>query len=70
VRPPPTISSFIPKTARLQSLEDELIDRDVAIQLLKDKLVKAQERMKKLADRRRTERELEVGDSVFLCLQP
>ena len=69
-RPPPTISSYIPKTARLQSVEDEVVDRDVTLQLLKDNLVKAQERMKKLADKNRSEREFQVGDLVFLRLQP
>ena len=51
-------------------MEDELIDRDVALHLLRDNLVKARERMKKFADRKRCEREFEVGDLVFLRLQP
>lgn len=37
---------------------------------LKDNLVKAQERMKFYADKKRTERIFEVGDEVFLKLQP
>ena len=42
----------------------------MALQLLKDNLVKAQERMKKLADQHRTEREFVEGDMVYLRLQP
>ena len=69
-RTPPTISSYIPKTARLQAVEDALMDRDATLQLLKDNLSKAQDRMKKWADLHRTERTFEVGDLVFLRLQP
>ena len=69
-RPRPTISSYIPKTAWLQSVEDELVDRDVTLQLLKDNLVKAQEKIKKFADKNRSEGEFQVGDLVFLRLQP
>ncbi|XP_075099003.1 uncharacterized protein LOC142175896 [Nicotiana tabacum] len=36
------------------------------VQLLKDNLCKAQERMKLYADSRRTEREFQVGDIVYL----
>uniref|UniRef100_M1AIM5 Retrotransposon protein n=1 Tax=Solanum tuberosum TaxID=4113 RepID=M1AIM5_SOLTU len=39
-------------------------------QLLKDNLHKAQERMKYFANHRRTEREFQVGDTVYLKLQP
>jgi len=37
---------------------------------LKDNLAKAQNRMKKYADSHRTERSFEIGDMVFLRLQP
>ena len=67
---PPTISTYIPKTAKLQSVEDALLERDATLQLLKDNLVRAQDRMKKWADLHRTERSFEVGDMVFLRLQP
>ncbi|XP_070050671.1 uncharacterized protein [Nicotiana tomentosiformis] len=39
-------------------------------QLLKDNLRKAQERMKYYADKRRTDREFQVGDMVCLKPQP
>ncbi|XP_075092310.1 uncharacterized protein LOC142172560 [Nicotiana tabacum] len=39
-------------------------------QLLKDNLTKAQERMKYYADKRRIDREFQVGDLVYLKLQP
>ena len=40
------------------------------IELLKDNLVMAQNRMRKQAYQRRTKREFEVGDWVFIRLQP
>jgi len=69
-RPPPSITAYIPKTARLQVVEDELVARNVALQLLKDNLTLAQDRMKKFSDRHCTEREFSKGDLVFLWLQP
>jgi len=47
-----------------------LVERDITLQLLKDNLVKAQERMKKLADSHRTEGVFNEGDWVYLRLQP
>lgn len=51
-------------------MEEELYARDIALQLLKDSIPKAKERMKKSAENHRSEREFQVGDCVFLRLQP
>lgn len=40
------------------------------LELLKNNLTAAQSRMKQQADKKRIEREFEVGDWVFLRLQP
>ena len=40
------------------------------IELLKDNLIMAQNRMMQQADQHSTEREFEVGDWVFIRLQP
>ena len=69
-RASPTITTYIPKTSRLQAVEDELIERDISLQILKDNLVKAQERMKSLTDRKMTKRVFFDGDWVYLRLQP
>lgn len=45
-------------------------DRIQTLRLLKENLSKAQERMKVFADKKRTDREFNVGDEVFLKLQP
>ena len=45
-------------------------EREEAFQLLRKQLLKAQDQTKIQADKKRTERKFEVGDLVFLKLQP
>ncbi|KAD3069224.1 hypothetical protein E3N88_37104 [Mikania micrantha] len=45
-------------------------DRETAIHVVKQSLLKAQNRMKQQADKHRTDREYEVGMWVYLKLQP
>ncbi|KAD5961140.1 hypothetical protein E3N88_12613 [Mikania micrantha] len=52
------------------ALESQLITRDDMLRLLKANLQKAQDRMKVQADLKRREISFEVGDYVFLKLQP
>lgn len=61
---------YIPKTVKVQAIEDALMDRDQISKLLKDNLAIASERMKSYADKKRSERTFEVGDWVLLKLQP
>lgn len=61
---------YIPKTVKLQAIENALMDRDQISKLLKDNLAIARERMKSYADKKRSERTFEVGDWVLLKLQP
>ncbi|KAL2237281.1 UNVERIFIED_CONTAM: Transposon Ty3-G Gag-Pol polyprotein, partial [Sesamum indicum] len=67
-------SNQLPIGPYLQSLHsdvDELMkNKSKVTQLLKENLQNAQQRMKTYADKKRTEREFEVGDYVFLKLQP
>jgi hypothetical protein len=44
--------------------------RQLANELIKDNLIKAQERTKKYADKNRKERSFVVGDMVYLKIQP
>jgi hypothetical protein len=44
--------------------------RQLANELIKDNLTKAQERMKKYADKNKKERTFELGDMVYLKIQP
>jgi Chromo (CHRromatin Organisation MOdifier) domain len=59
----------IPKGAN-QAVNEVLADRQQALHLIKEQLVKAQARMKKWADLKRSERHFKVGDWVYLKLQP
>ena len=52
-RPPPTILTYVPGTASIQEVEGWLRRRDLMLTELKPHLPKAQERMKRLADKRR-----------------
>ncbi|KAH0765387.1 hypothetical protein KY285_001258 [Solanum tuberosum] len=54
----------------VHAAEDVIMHRQQMQQLLKDNLHKARERMKYFAEQQRTEREFQVGDMVYLKLQP
>lgn len=47
-----------------------LQDRNLMQRLIQQHLVRAQERMKRQADKHRSERQFNIGDMVFLKLQP
>lgn len=50
-------------------METYLLQRDEVLQILKSNLLKAQNRMKALADRSRTDITFDVGDWVFVKLK-
>lgn len=52
------------------ALDDWCQNREVMNALIKQHLMRARFRMKRQADKRRSERQFEVGDKVFLKLQP
>jgi hypothetical protein len=54
----------------VSELKDWLADRELMQQLIKQHLARAQDRMKRQADKKRSERQFQVGDMVFLKLQP
>lgn len=66
---PPTISYQAARSEDLVVIQFAK-DRIQTLRLLKENLSKSQERMKVFADRKRTDREFNVGDEVFLKLQP
>jgi hypothetical protein len=51
-------------------LEEWLQERQTMTELLRQQLVRVQQRMKLQADKHRTERSFDVGDQVWLKLQP
>ena len=54
----------------MASLDTYLQQRQQALQGIKEELANSQNRMKQLADKRRSEREFQVGDIVYLKLKP
>lgn len=51
-------------------LQDLVTDRAATTEMLKQHLLRAQARMKKQADKKRSERMFQVGDQVYLKVQP
>jgi hypothetical protein len=56
--------------AHSPDLSSWLRDRQLMTELIKQHLARAKDRMKKQADKGRSERTFQIGDSVFLKLQP
>jgi hypothetical protein len=67
---PPSITSSLKEKSKVQAMEDHIENQQQVLQILKDNLTMAQNRMKQQADQHRSERSFEVGDWVFLRLQP
>lgn len=54
----------------VEDLRQWLTDREIISKLIHQHLTRAQSRMKKQADKKRSERSFQVGDQVYLKLQP
>jgi hypothetical protein len=67
--PPQVHEVVLPDDSDIEAT-DIIQQRQLANQLLKDNLVKAQDRMKKYADKNRKERSFSEGDMVYLKIQP
>src|SRR6202046_3234079 len=67
---PPSITSFLRENSKVQVVEDYIEHQQQVLQLLRDNLVLAHNRMKQQVDQHRSERIFDVGDWVFLRLQP
>jgi len=68
--PPPKLLPYEAGTTRVQAVEEDLRSQDFILTLLRENLQDAQEMMKFFADKKRTDREFEVGESVYLQLRP
>jgi hypothetical protein len=67
---PPSLPQYISGTTELEALDTVLTDRDNILQVLKNKLLKAQQDMKKFADQGRIPHSFKEGDFVFVKLRP
>ncbi|KAJ1702741.1 hypothetical protein LUZ63_002520 [Rhynchospora breviuscula] len=68
--PPPQFPMGNPPKCEVQAVDELLRERHQALLGLQQQLRKAQERMKRYADKNRSEREFQVGAWVYLKLQP
>ncbi|KAE9602910.1 putative nucleotidyltransferase, Ribonuclease H [Lupinus albus] len=69
-RTPPPLVRFTQGETRVEAVATELVDRDEALRQLKYHLLRAQQQMKKFADKKRKFLEFEKGDWVFIKLRP
>jgi transposase InsO family protein len=68
--PPPMLSEFSIPIQGDTEAQDFLMVRQQMLTHLKENLSQAQARMKKYADLKRTERKLDIGDMVYIKMQP
>ena len=67
---PPKLQAYIPGTTRVDVLDSLLSQRQEVLATPKDHLLAAKERMKLCADKHRVARSFQLGDWVYLRLQP
>ena len=68
--PPPKILDYIPSTIKVEAVDRQLHSSQKLIAILKHNLVQAQNAMKLQVDQYRLYRVFEVGDWIYLRLQP
>jgi len=61
---------YLAGDSRVEAVDRSLRAKEECIQMLKYHLERTQKRMKQQADKRRTDRTFEVGDLVYVKLQP
>ncbi|CAL0299520.1 unnamed protein product [Lupinus luteus] len=69
-QPPPAYLPYLPGESKIELVDRSLSKRDAMLKLLKFHLRRAQQRMKQIADKHRTDRQFEVGDMVYVKLHP
>eukprot|EP00253_Pinus_taeda_P027620 PITA_27620 len=67
---PPSITSYLRENSKVQVVEHHIEHQQQVLQLLKDNLVLVQNRNETTGNQHRNERSFDVGDWVFLRLQP
>jgi len=68
--PPPSWKELATNQTKVALVKELLDESQKVVQILKENLVIARNRMKQQVDQHRTEREFEVGEWVFVRLQP
>ena len=66
----PNFMDLLLSDSRVPSASDLLQESQDIVKILKDNITKAQNPQKRYVDEKRTEQTFEVGDMVYLMLQP
>lgn len=69
-RKPFNFPKYVVGTLKIDAVEESISDRETTFQAIRKKLIKAQERMKLYADKKRREVTYECGEWVLLKLRP
>ena len=69
-QPPPVHLPYLPGDSKVDTVDRSLQAREATIKLLKFHLNRARNRMKQQADKRRSDRQFQIGDLVYVKLQP
>ncbi|KAI3686136.1 hypothetical protein L1987_79809 [Smallanthus sonchifolius] len=69
-RKPPTLTRYLRDSTTNTTLEEQFLERDNVLTLLKTNLLKAQSRMKLAADKHRKDVHFLIDDWVYVKLQP
>jgi len=67
---PLSITSSLRENSKVEAVKDQIEHQQQVLQLLKDNITLAHNRMKQQEDQHRSEVSFDVGDWVFLQLQP
>ena len=67
---PPVHVPYVPGDSRVEKVDRTMQAREQAVQMLKFHLKRAQDRMQSQANKSRTDRQFQVGEWVYLKLQP
>lgn len=67
---PPLHVPYLAGESSIDMVDRTLTARETALRLIKENLAKAQNRMRQMANKGRSERKLQVGDWVYVKLQP
>ncbi|KAH0692836.1 hypothetical protein KY285_019933 [Solanum tuberosum] len=69
-REPPLLHPFVHGETKIAELEQQLVERDQMLEVLRSNLMKTQSRIKTQADSKRRDLSFNVGDVVCLRLRP
>jgi len=66
---PPIHLPYFPRESNIELVDKSLAKREEMLNVIKFHLKRAQERMKQVADRHKSDRKYEIGDRVYVKLQ-